>query len=365
MRISDLGNPKSEIRNPKSEIVCMSFRDQLRNKIQKQGPIPFSEYMEDVVRHYYSSQQNPIGFEADFYTSPDLDPILGQLLARQFQEMAEEFDSFTVVELGAGKGLLARDILRHARFPYLILERSPAMRRRQAELLGEYNVAWIDELPEGITGCIFSNEFFDALPVRRVVRRGEVLKEIYVTENFTEIEGDPQGPVDAPLVEGRIAEINLEARRWIRRIGQSLDAGYHLAIDYGYLRDEYYARPRGTLMCYWRHQAVDDPYVRIGEQDITAHVNFSDLMQEGAAAFLDTVRFTTQMDYLVGLGILDEIEKLAIAGNAVSLQRLLKIKKLIVPESMGERFKVLIQVKRAHSGKGTEGSDPSSPSGGR
>ena len=118
--------------------------------------------MEEVLRFYYSSQRNPIGTDGDFYTSPDLDPIFGQLLAKQFEQWALEFDSFTVVELGAGKGLLARDILERHRFPYMILERSPAMRQRQQELLGDYDVTWIDELPRGITGCIFSNEFFDA-----------------------------------------------------------------------------------------------------------------------------------------------------------------------------------------------------------
>ena len=96
-------------------------------------------------------------------------------------------------------------------------------------------------------------------------------------------------------------------------------------------------------MCYWRHQAVENPYIRIGEQDMTAHVNFSDLMDE---PFLETVLFTTQMDYLIRLGILDEMEKLATAGDAASMQRLLRMKKLILPGSMGERFKVLVQTKR-------------------
>lgn len=299
--------------------------------------------MEEVLRHYYASARNPIGLDGDFYTAPDLDPIFGRLLARQFEQMAEGFDGFTLVELGAGKGLLARDILRHRRFPYMILERSPGMRQRQEELLKEYGVTWIDELPRGITGCIFSNEFFDALPVHRVVRRGGELKEIYVTEEFQEIEGPLQVPIEAPLAEGQIADINLEARTWIRRIAESLDRGFHVAIDYGYLKDEFYAQPRGTLMCYWHHQAVEDPYVRIGEQDMTAHVNFSDLMEEGTAAGFQTVRFSIQMDYLIHLGILDEMQKLAIAGDAASLQRLLKMKKLILPGSMGERFKVLVQ----------------------
>jgi len=302
--------------------------------------------MEEVLRVYYSSPRNPIGTEGDYYTSADLDPIFGQLLARQFERMAEGFDSFTLVELGAGKGLLARDILRHCSFPYMILDLSPAMRRRQEVLLGGYNVTWIDKLPGGITGCIFSNEFFDALPVRRIVRRGGVLREIYVTDGFQEVEGELQEPVEAPLAEGQTAEINLEARKWIRRIAASLDRGYHLAIDYGYLRDEFYAQPHGTLMSYWRHQATENPYTRIGEQDITAHVNFSDLMDEGEASSLQTVHFGTQMDYLIELGILDKIQKLATAGDAASMQRLLKIKKLILPGIMGERFKVLVQSKK-------------------
>jgi SAM-dependent MidA family methyltransferase len=302
--------------------------------------------MEEVLRFYYASPRNPIGMDGDFYTSADLDPIFGQLLARQFTEWAAQFDSFAVVELGAGKGLLARDILVHRRFPYMILERSPVMRARQEEHLTDYDVRWIDELPRGMTGCIFSNEFFDALPVHRIVQRGGRPWEIFVNEQFQEIEGESRLTNLPRLQEGQIAEINMEARKWIRRIAASLDRGYHLAIDYGYLRDEFYKQLRGTLMCYWRHQAVQDPYSRIGEQDITAHVNFSDLIDEGTEASLETVRFTTQMDYLVGLGILDEMEKLAIAGDAASMQRLVKIKRLILPGAMGERFKVLVQTKR-------------------
>jgi len=318
--------------------------------------------MEEVLRVYYSSPRSPIGMDGDFYTSADLDPIFGQLLAKQFEQWSGESDEFTIVELGAGKGLLARDILQQRRFPYMILERSPSMRLRQQEVLKDFDVRWIDELPHGLTGCIFSNEFFDALPVHRVVWRDGILKEIYVTENFEEIEGDLQPSLGSafssgsalsrslkyrpPLQEGHITEINLEACEWIRRIARSLDRGYHVAIDYGYLRDEFYAQPHGTLMCYWRHQAVENPYIRIGEQDITAHVNFSDLMDEPS---LETVLFTTQKDYLIQLGILNEMEKLATVGDAVSMQRLLRMKKLILPGSMGERFKVLVQTKQGRS----------------
>jgi SAM-dependent MidA family methyltransferase len=131
----------------------------------------------------------------------------------------------------------------------------------------------------------------------------------------------------------------------VRRIAASLKQGFHLAIDYGYLDREFYARPRGTLMCYWRHQLSEDPYIRIGEQDITAHVNFSDLIQAGKSSSLEVSGLSSQMDFLIGLGILDEIERLAHSGTAESIERLQSIKKLILPGNMGERFKVLIQRK--------------------
>ncbi len=325
----------------------------LRSRIRREGPISFRDFMDDVLYHpefgYYTSARNPLGRAGDFYTSSDLDPVFGKLVARKFQQMAATLgvaeDSFTVLELGAGRGLLARDILQHARFRYCILERSQAMRDRQRETLSGYPAEWLEDLPERFVGCVFSNEFFDALPVRRIVRRGGVLREIHVTGDFSEMEGDPQEAMDLPLVEGQLADICTDARRWITRIAASLERGYHLAIDYGYLDREFYARPGGTLMCYWKHQAVEDPYVRIGEQDMTAHVNFSDLMEAGKAAGLETLSFTTQMDFLIQQGILQEIEALVPATTAGSIQRLMAIKKLILPDAMGSRFKVLIQGK--------------------
>ena len=307
--------------------------------------------MEEALYHpefgYYTSGRNPLGRAGDFYTSSDLDPVFGKLLARKFQEMAATLGvpehSFTILELGAGRGLLAREILQHAPFPYRIMERSAAMRERQRQVLTGLDVEWIDELPEGLVGCIFSNEFFDALPVHRAVRRNGILREIYVTDKFIETEGELQEEIDAPLAEGQSADISTDAPRWVQRIAASLDRGYHLAIDYGYREREFYARPSGTLMCYWRHQVVEDPYVRIGEQDITAHVNFSDLIKAGEAAGLETISLSTQMDFLIQLGVLQEIEALVPAADSHAIQRIMAIKKLILPDAMGERFKVLIQ----------------------
>ena len=323
----------------------------LQKRINQEGPISFRDFMEEALYHpqfgYYSSVRNPIGREGDFYTSSDLDPVFGKLLARKFEQMAAAIgiapEHFAIIELGAGRGLLAREILSHGRFRYAILERSASMKDRQRENLRGLDVEWLVDLPRDVTGCIFSNEFFDALPVRKIVRRGGKLREIYVTTEFSEVEGELQESLDLPLAEGQLVDISADARRWIRRIAQSLTRGYHLAIDYGYEDREFYARPRGTLMCYWRHQAVDDPYLRIGEQDITAHVNFSDLMREGAVAGLVTEEFGTQMNFLIQMGILSELESLVPARSVEAIERLAAIKKLILPGGMGERFKVLIQ----------------------
>jgi SAM-dependent MidA family methyltransferase len=260
--------------------------------------------------------------------------------------MSSAIPAFSLLELGAGKGLLARDILSHGKFRYQILERSPALRARQQEVLKDYEIEWLDDLPSNFEGCIFSNEFFDALPVHRFVQRGSQLFEIYVGDDFKELEIPVEAPSDLPsLKDGQIVDLNLEAREWTARIARSLTTGFHLAIDYGYLRQQFYAQMRGTLMCYRRHQASEDPYVNIGEQDMTAHVNFSDLIDIGAANGLRVVRFSDQKDFLIDAGILNEMQSLAVAGDAVSMQRLMKMKGLILPDRMGERFKVLLQNK--------------------
>jgi SAM-dependent MidA family methyltransferase len=324
-----------------------NIEEYLRDRIRTEGPLSFHDYMEAVLYQpglgYYDSSKPRIGTEGDFYTSSDLDPIFGKLLARQFETWSAEFDDFTVVELGAGKGLLARDVLTQRRFRYLILERSPSMRAHQQSWLAGLDVEWIDELPANLNGCIFSNEFFDALPVHRFVGRSGSVKEIFVTEDFQEVELEPRVLMDFTLKEGQTIDMNLEARPWIRRIAKSLSRGFHIAIDYGYLRDEFFAQPHGTLMCYWRHQAHENPYVHVGEQDLTAHVNFSDLIDEGAAQGLRLLSLSSQKDFLIQRGILEEMQMLAVAGDAESMQRLLRMKNLIVPDRMGERFKVLIQ----------------------
>src|SRR5262245_45192861 len=164
--------------------------------------------MEEVLYHpqfgYYTSSTPRIGTEGDFYTSSDVDPIVGRLLAKYFLEISSGIDDFTIVELGAGKGLLARDILSQHRFRYRILERSPSMRAHQESLLTGLGVEWIENLPANLNGCVFSNEFFDALPVRRFVGRNGGVKEIFVGPDFRELELDPSVNLDLVLEDGQI-----------------------------------------------------------------------------------------------------------------------------------------------------------------
>lgn len=326
------------------------LRAHLASFIARRGRIPFSAYMETVLYHpelgYYSQERNPIGTEGDFYTSVNVDPAFGELLVRLFQAMQAGIPGFTLLELGAGTGELARHILETRRFPYRILERSPAMRARQQKTLEGFDVAWIDALPDRIEGCVFSNEFFDALPVRRFVRRDGVVRELYVGPGLRELEGDPDPPVDFPLLEdGCAADLSDAAIDWIRDIGQALGRGYHLAIDYGYRREALFRQQRGTLMCYRRHVADEDPYEHPGEKDMTTHVNFSDLIDAGREVGLDPVGLRSQKDFLIGLGLLGILGPLGGATDPASIRRLQGLKTLILPPMLGERFQVLLQAK--------------------
>ena len=326
----------------------------LQQRILERGRIPFSEYMDAVLYHpeygYYQQDTLRIGAAGDFYTAADLDPAMGILLAKLFGRMSVGIDQFCLVEIGAGNGQLARHILEAQVFPYSIVERSPALRRRQRENLQGFSVQWCDELPSEISGCVFSNEFYDALPVRRFVRRNGKVKELFVAEGFAEVEGAPETEIDLPLLgEGCRADVAFEAIDWVRRIAGSIRSGYHLAIDYGYLREELFAHSQGTLMCYRKHGATEDPYSAIGEQDITAHVNFSDLIDCGESVGLETVGYRNQMGFLLDLGVMDLMEPLAARQDVPSIRRLQAMKSLILPPMMGERFKVLLQRKALES----------------
>lgn len=317
---------------------------------------------------YYSRDIAKIGREGDFYTSSHLHPIFGAMLGRQLEEMWRlmgEPGSFHVVEMGAGMGYTAKDILDYLRVKdvfrhiiYIIVEPNPSFKASQQQLLNDFGekTVWYEspaELPS-FAGCFFSNEVLDAFPVRLVKIEGEP-KEICVSEEGGELVevGTPcSGEVRkylnmfaSGLSNGYRTEANLMIRGWLKAVSEKLLEGFILTVDYGYPAGDYYSeeRDRGTLQCYYRHKVNENPYINIGEQDITAHINFSSLKKWGEELGLTTVGFSPQGTYLVSLGI-DEVIK-ELYGEDPDPYETTKIKGLILPQGMGESHKVTVQYK--------------------
>ena len=351
------------------------------SQIGERGPIPFAQFMEWCLYHpgygYYSSERTKIGRDGDYYTSPCVHPLFGYLIAKQLFQMATILggEKFDVIEMGGGRGFLCGDILDwskknaplfYDRLNYHLFETAPLFLKEQREKFSEQGkVLWLN--PESfergevqIQGCFVSNELVDAFPVHRVVLDHGNLKEIYVTQQkgrFEERWGDLSDPrmvdyfqsMEITLEEGQKAEVNLKALEWMEKVGRCLKKGFVLTIDYGYFAQELYAphRREGTLLCYHQHRTSEDPYERLGEQDITSHVNFTSLIRKGEEAGLQFTGFVPQYQFLIGLGILEEMESLAGELSEMDGLRLrLSLKHLIEPETgMGEVFKVLIQHK--------------------
>jgi SAM-dependent MidA family methyltransferase len=329
---------------------------------------------------YYLSEKVKIGRNGDYFTSPCVHPLFGGLIAKQLSQMSKQLGgkTFDVVEIGGGRGFLCEDILRWARknsptfyqcVCYYLIETAPFFLKEQRERLAQYikagKIFWMD--PEAfekgrdqIEGCFLSNELVDAFPVHRVIFDHGNLKEIYINQDHHQLKeqwgglSDPRiasyfQSMDITLQEGQRAEVNFKALDWIEKVARCLKKGFVLTIDYGYLAKELYApyRREGTLLCYTQHQTSDNPYERLGEQDITSHVNFTSLIRKGEEGGLRFTGLVPQYQFLIALGMLQEMESL---GREMSetdgLQLRLSLKHLIEPErGMGEVFKVLIQHK--------------------
>jgi SAM-dependent MidA family methyltransferase len=287
------------------------------------GRLTFARFMELALYHpqhgYYTSGQSRIGKTGDYFTSVSVSPLFGKILARQFQQWGVT----EVVEFGGHRGQLRADILAAA--PHL-----------------KYRVVEIgDPLPDRISGVVFSNEFLDALPVHRIC--GD--QEIYVTADFTEELGPLSDPRLPRLPDGYRSEINLRALDWLTDIAGRLERGYVLTIDYGFDRQEYFAphHQDGHLQCYYRHTKSGNPYEHIGEQDITAHVEFTSLIEHGRQLGLEPVLFTDQAHFLLEAGkdIIQEI----VEREAGQLSRERNAIHQLLHSTMGRTFKVLVQRK--------------------
>jgi SAM-dependent MidA family methyltransferase len=336
-------------------------------RIQNEGPISFHDFMEMALYYpglgYYTSAGSKFGRQGDYFTSPHLSPVIGMVVGKQIEEMWRHSgeENFTIVEYGAGEGFLCHDILDYLqpanRLRYCIIEKSPAMREKQAAHL-QGKVEWYDSMEAigDVTGCVLSNELVDNFAVHRVVMQ-EQLKEVYLDyqNGFVEVLRPAGHPLTnyleelgVQLTQGFQTEINLDAIQWIKDIGAALKKGYVITIDYGYPAAELYrsSRRTGTLLCYHQHQINDNPYTAIGMQDITAHVNFSALCHWGFKNGLACAGLVSQAAFLLALDFKDCFRKILAAEEdkrKAVLQEAMLTRTFLL--DMGMRLKVLIQHK--------------------
>ncbi len=353
--------------------------------------ITFAQFMATILYEqkygYYNSGIVSIGSQGDFFTSSSLGKDFGELLAIQFREMWHNLGCpapFYLIEMGAGNGELAQDILNFfsnsneqnliEAIRYVIVEQSPNLIEEQQQLLKSFTnfeltwKTWSDISSDSIEGCFFSNELVDAFPVHLVTKIKNQLQEVYLSiqENkLTEIVEDISTEklaryfdlINIDLLqphypEGYRSEVNLNALDWITTIASKLKRGYVLTIDYGYTADKYYrpARSQGTLQCYYQHRRHDNLYVNLGYQDLTAHVNFTALERQGELFDLQTIGFTQQGLFLMALGLGDRLNELSSGKYNISeiFKRRDALHQLINPTGLGG-FGVLIQGKNLNN----------------
>ena len=346
---------------------------EIRRLIAERGRIPFRDFMRLALYHpdgYYPRRRR-IGADGDYFTSPTLHPAFGALIAVQIQAMWRALgrpSPFWIIEPGAGGGALARDVADFCRtrppdfaraVRYVALDRSPP----PSERVRSSGVSWIksDLLPlRGAVGCVLSNELLDAFPVHRFAIRNGGPLEIHVgispDGGFSETLRAPSSDairerlsrLPFALPDGFRGEVNPEIGAWAASAAAALERGFVITIDYGGEADKIYAprRSRGTFQTHYRHVAGSSPYQRIGRQDMTAHVDFTELIERGASAGLRPVFLTTQAEFLTSLGVREMERSLreSRADRADTRASVRALRQLTQPDGLGG-FRVLVQDK--------------------
>lgn len=358
----------------------MTAEAEIRRRITQHGAITFAEFMELALYWpgggYYVTGDR-IGAEGDFYTSPQVHPVFGALLAVQLFQMWRllgQPDPFTVVELGAGNGLLCRDIVSAAgelpspflhSFNYVCLDRRrskgvEATINNSLAPLGVSRIASAGIPFRRLVGCFISNEYFDAFPVHQVTMAEGRLSEIYVTLEGGEMvtkTGELSDPalterfnsLGLELKEGQFAEVNLALDGWAQDVARSLEKGFILTVDYGDPAPDLYSsekRFRGTLTTFYNHVQIDSPLRHVGRQDITAQVDFTSLVSVGQACGIEPLSLASQAQVLGCLGLTameHRLRSLDLPQNAAQSNRAGMLD-LARPGGLGD-FKMLVQGK--------------------
>lgn len=355
---------------PTAEALAHSARvtAHLRALIDEAGGwLPFSRFMEAALYApglgYYAAGAMKFGAAGDFVTAPELTPLFGRTLARAIWPVLAE-TSGEILELGAGSGRLALDILgeleRIGALParYSILEVSADLRQRQEARFARESprlagrVQWLDALPEQFSGVMLGNEVLDALPVELVhwTENGPLARGVVV-------EGDHFKWADRPIADtslraraeamalapGYVSEIGLAAEGLIASLAHTLAHGLILMVDYGFGQAEYYHPQRymGTLRAHYRHHALDDPFYLPGLSDLTAHVNFSGVAKAATGAGLEMAGYATQANFLLAAGLTELLLQTPPDDAAVYLPQANAVQRLVSPAEMGELFKVI------------------------
>jgi len=367
---SRLPLPDAALPQPDAEALAQSraLVAHIVGEIESSGGwISFAHYMELALYTpslgYYAGGSAKLGASGDFITAPELSPLFSATLARQLAEVLASTGG-NVLELGAGSGRLAADLLvaldelKQLPERYWILDISGDLRARQQDRLEtlpvhlRQKVEWIKGLPDRFTGVILANEVLDALPVHLIAWRDDAIFERGVTWRDAHLEFEERPLNDGTLFTAAhsispsppyLSEVGLAVPALVRSLAACLERGMLLFIDYGFGESEYYhpQRSAGTLMCHYRHRAHDDAFFVPGLQDITAHVNFSSVAHAGIESGLALAGYTSQARFLINLGITDLLARVPADQPSVYLPQAAAAMKLLSPAEMGELFKVI------------------------
>lgn len=360
------------IPDPNAQRASEKLVELIRHEIDKAGGLlSFARFMELALYApglgYYSAGAHKFGQAGDFVTSPEITPLFAQCIARQCQPIFAELGKGDFLELGAGSGRFAKDFLLASEqlesLPehYYILEISADLRERQKQLITQFcphfleRVIWLNTLPLGFNGVIFANEVMDAMPVHCFEMTAEGGKERCVRWDNKQFTWDLAIPMSTELSArldelqleyhlpvGYQSEINLLIKPWVAALAETLNKGAILLFDYGYGRHEYYRPDRfhGTLKCFYGHHHHNNPFAYIGLQDITAHIDFTTVVESAVTHDLSLAGFTSQAAFLLGCGLL-EVAAIESLSPTEQYQQSQAIKMLTLPSEMGELIKVM------------------------
>jgi SAM-dependent MidA family methyltransferase len=358
---------------PALQTQSQQLAESIQQKIkQANGWIDFATFMHMALYTpnlgYYSGGVKKFGIDGDFVTAPEISPLFAQTLARQALQILAETQG-NILELGAGTGRLAVDLLLELQqlnqlglhvLPrqYFILEVSAYLRQIQREILQKKlstelfnSVVWLDTLPQSFTGLVLGNEVLDAIPVHLIhstaeglLERGVAFDKEFIWQDKPLEKGKLHDEVSVySLPNDYLTEVCPAASGLVRSLAEMLKTGAILLIDYGFGSREYYhpQRSQGTLMCHYQHQAHSDPLINIGLQDITAHVNFTQISQAAEAYGIRLEGYLSQAQLLINCGILDILEKVSPNDITNYAPLAAAAQKLMSPAEMGELFKVI------------------------